>query len=86
MTTKNGRKPAMRQEPTTERKTLLLTIPEVAVELRVSDPTVYRYIADGLLNPIDLARPGAKNTRLRVPLDELKAFIASRPRVHEHAP
>ncbi|WP_188187972.1 helix-turn-helix domain-containing protein [Nonomuraea sp. SYSU D8015] len=76
MTAKNGRQPA------TERKTLLLTIPETAEELRVHRDTVYTYIADGLLNPVDLARPGSKVTCLRVPLDELKAFIASRPRVH----
>lgn len=80
MTAESSRKPAA------ERKTLLLTIPETATELRVSEPTVYAYIADGLLNPIDLARPGAKTTRLRVPYEELKAFIASRPRVHQHAP
>ncbi|MFI7468213.1 helix-turn-helix domain-containing protein [Nonomuraea sp. NPDC049646] len=77
MTAKSSRTPA------TQRKTLLLTIPETATELRVTPPTVYAYIADGLLNPIDLARPGAKTTRLRVRLDELEAFIASRPRVHQ---
>jgi excisionase family DNA binding protein len=68
------------------QKTLLLTIPEAAVELRISQPTVYAHIADGSLEAIDMARPGSKRTHLRVPLDALQRFIASRPRVHEHAP
>lgn len=75
MTARNGRKPPAEQ-------TLLLTIPETATELRITEPTVYAYIADGDLEAIDIARKGSKHTKLRVPLEAIKQFIASRPRVH----
>ncbi|MFB4275818.1 helix-turn-helix domain-containing protein [Nonomuraea sp. MTCD27] len=74
MTAANGRKPV--SQP------LVFTIPETADLLRVHRDTVYEYIRDGDLKAIDIARPGAKTTKLRVPADALNAFIASRPSVH----
>jgi excisionase family DNA binding protein len=61
---------------------LLLTIPQAAEQIGVAPSTVYEYISDGDLEAVDIARPGAKTTRLRVPLSALQAFIASLPRVH----
>jgi excisionase family DNA binding protein len=55
--------------PTTEPA--LLTIPEVARELRVSRATVYRYFADGDLKRVRL---GAKG-HWRVERAEVDAFI-----------
>lgn len=75
-----------RGKQASEHQTLLLTIPETATQLRLTEPTVYAYIADGELEAIDVARTGSKRTRLRVPLDAIKAFIASRPRVHQPTP
>lgn len=63
----------------------LLKIPEVAERLGVHRDTVYEYIADGEIEAIDIARTGSKQTRLRVPLDALTAYIATRPRVVEPA-
>lgn len=77
MTTKNGRRSAA-----TASKPLLFTIPETATELRITEPTVYAYIRDGVLEAIDIARPGAKSTKLRVPLTAIQKFIADAPRVH----
>lgn len=62
-------------------ETLLLTIPQTAAHLGIHRATVYRYITDGDIEVIDVARPGSKKTRLRVPIDALRAYIASRPRV-----
>ena len=80
MTAKQSRKPA------NERKTLLFTIPETATELRLSEPTVYAHIADGSLEAIDIARPGARATKLRVPYAAIEKFIADAPRVHSVHP
>jgi excisionase family DNA binding protein len=62
-------------------KTLLLTIPEAARELRLHRDTVYQLIADGDLEAVDVARPGAKKTKLRVPYDALVTYVNARPRV-----
>lgn len=73
---------ASRGKAAREQKTLLLTIPETAAELRLGEVTIYALIGDGELEAIDVARPGSKRTHLRVPLEAVKAYIASRPRVH----
>lgn len=67
-------------------ETLLLTIPQVATQLGVHRATVYDYIADGDIEVIDIARTGSRQTRLRVPLDALRAYIASRPSVVQPTP
>ena len=55
--------------------TLLLTIPEVAEELRLSRPTVYRKIGRGELQVVDVAAPGSTKTQFRVPRASLTAYI-----------
>lgn len=55
--------------PATE--TTLLTIPEVARELRVSRATVYRYFATGELKRVRLGTKG----HFRVERSEVDAFI-----------
>jgi hypothetical protein len=47
----------------------------------VSVVTVYYRISDGALEAVDIARKGAKQTKLRVPLVALEAYIAGLPRV-----
>lgn len=64
------------------KETMLLTIPEAAVELRRSRGTVYRMITDGDLEAIDIARPGSRETELRIRREALKAYIDSRPRIN----
>ncbi|GIH69488.1 helix-turn-helix domain-containing protein [Sphaerimonospora thailandensis] len=61
-----------------ENETALLTIPEAAKELRCSYNTVARLIARGALPSTDIAPPGSKRSRTRVPRDGLHAYIAAR--------
>lgn len=63
-------------------ETLLYTIPEAAAQLRRSRGTVYNLISDGLLEAIDIARPGSKETQLRITRDALVAYIAACPRIN----
>jgi excisionase family DNA binding protein len=65
---------------------LLLKIPEAARELRVDPDTVYEYIRDGVLEAVDIARDGARQTKLRIPSAALVEYIAARPRVHTSTP
>lgn len=59
----------------------LLTIPETAERLGdVSDNHVYRLIASGALNAVDISQPGARKSKTRVREDDLQAFIAARTR------
>ena len=71
---------------TAQRLPLLLTIPQVGVELGVHPDTVYELIRDGVLEAVDIAREGALQTKLRVPSAALVAYIAARPRVHTSTP
>jgi hypothetical protein len=48
-----------------------LTVDAFAEEIQVDDMTVRRMIANGLLNAINIAQPGAKRARLRIPASEL---------------
>lgn len=48
-----------------------LTVDNFAAELDADDMTVRRLIAAGLLEAINIARPGAKRARLRIPATEL---------------
>jgi hypothetical protein len=71
-----ARRNAPKQQP------LLLTIPQVCDALGLdSRNAVYERISDGLLEAVDLARPGCKRTYLRVPLASVEAYIAKLPRV-----
>lgn len=53
-------------------KTLLLTIPEAAAELRVHRMTVYRRIASGQIKTKDVGEGG--KTLLRIPREALEAY------------
>jgi excisionase family DNA binding protein len=57
----------------------LLTVAELARELRVSEPTVYRRIHDGSIVAVRLGACGP----LRIPRDSLETFLqpAARPRL-----
>ncbi|MFF0448121.1 helix-turn-helix domain-containing protein [Streptomyces sp. NPDC004609] len=55
----------------------LLSIPAVAATLDVDRRTVYRFIAAGELDIVDL-RTGQGRSRVRVPAASLDAFIANR--------
>ncbi len=50
----------------------LLTIPEVAEQLRLSKGTVYKLIRDGVVPAVQLGRSGAS---LRVKSDELERWL-----------
>jgi hypothetical protein len=66
---------------------LLLTIPQVCDVLGLdSRNAVYERIRDGLLEAVDLARPGSTRTHLRVPLTSIEAYIAKLPRVLDPTP
>lgn len=56
--------------------TALLTIPEVAAELRVSEDTVYRRIAKGRLRAVNIAEPGDPS-KTRIRRADLEAYIKS---------
>ena len=58
----------------------LLTIPETAQALRVGENTVYRMIANGDLDAVDIARTGSHRPRTRVPRTSIDAFISARTR------
>ncbi|MEU0991783.1 helix-turn-helix domain-containing protein [Streptomyces sp. NPDC005953] len=55
----------------------LLSIPTVAATLDVDRRTVYRFIAAGELDVVDL-RTGPGRSRVRVPASSLDAFITGR--------
>ena len=55
----------------------LLSIPVVAATLDVDRRTVYRFIASGELDVVDL-RTGKGRSRVRVPAASLDAFISGR--------
>jgi excisionase family DNA binding protein len=50
-----------------------LTVPEVAARLRVSKPTVYRRIWDGILPAVRVGN--SPTSPLRIPSDELEAWL-----------
>jgi excisionase family DNA binding protein len=52
--------------------TAYLTVDAFAARLDADDMTVRRMIAAGLLEAINIARPGQKRARLRIPESELE--------------
>lgn len=48
-----------------------MTVDSFAAEVEVDDMTVRRMIAAGLVEAINIALPGAKRARLRIPASEL---------------
>lgn len=49
----------------------MLTVPEVAERLRVSEPTIRKLIVDGKLKAIRVGR------QFRIPADEVERFMAA---------
>ena len=58
----------------------LLTIAAAAARLGCSDMHVYRLIAAGELDAVDIAQPGARRSKTRVRSDAVDAYIESRTR------
>jgi hypothetical protein len=56
----------------------LLTIPEFAALLGCSENHAYNLIADGEVTTVDIARPGSRKPKTRVPEDVAAAFLAGR--------
>jgi excisionase family DNA binding protein len=59
----------------------LLTVKETAVELRISEPTVYRWIANGDLPAIRYGQPRAEGDSrrggaIRIPRSAVEALLA----------
>jgi excisionase family DNA binding protein len=63
-----------------EPSAMLLTIAATAVRLGCSDDHVYRLIAAGELEAVDIAQPGAKRAKTRVSETDLSSYIRSRTR------
>jgi excisionase family DNA binding protein len=61
----------------------LLTIPQVAAQLVVGRSTVYRYIAAGLFDRVDLGRGPASKTR--IPQSSVDRFVKAATRRGRHA-
>lgn len=59
----------------------LLTIPDAAAVLSCSKTHVYDLIADGVLEAVDIARPGAKRSKTRVTAAALHAYVDRHTRV-----
>ena len=58
----------------------LLSIPNAAKYLDCSKNTVYRLIADGELDVVDIAPRRSRRSKSRVPQSQLDALIKSRKR------
>lgn len=58
----------------------LLTIPETARTLRIDRRTVYRLIAAGDLDAVDIAPTGSTRSKTRVPAASVAQFIERRSR------
>ncbi|GIH91992.1 helix-turn-helix domain-containing protein [Planobispora siamensis] len=65
----------------TPTRPLLLTIPDAAAEIGIHRNTLYRKIAAGEIEAIDIAPPGSSKTRIRVPRAALEAWAEGRPRI-----
>ena len=63
-------------------ETDFLTVAEVAARLRVSEPTVYRRIADGTLAAVRLGAAGP----IRIPVAELRDFLVLASAANAQAP
>lgn len=58
----------------------LLTISAAAARLGCSDMHVYRLIAAGELDAVDIAQPGARRSKTRVRSDGVDSYIKARTR------
>jgi len=53
----------------------VFTIPEAAKYLRTSARHVYRLIAAGALDAIDVSQPGARKPKTRITEDAMRAYL-----------
>ena len=60
--------------------TNLLTISAAAARLGCSDNHIYRLIAVGELEAVDIALPSARRSKTRVKSDDIDAYIGGRTR------
>jgi excisionase family DNA binding protein len=65
---------------TSEAPAVLLTIAAAAVRLGCSDDHIYRLIAAGELEAVDISQPGAKRAKTRVREADLSSYVRSRTR------
>lgn len=70
--------PSNRKTP--QAPVVLLTPGAAAVRLGCSDDHIYRLIAAGELEAVDIAQPGAKRPKTRVSEADLSSYIQSRTR------
>jgi len=58
--------------------TILMTVPEAAEHLRLSEMTVYRLISDGSIQTVDVSTRASTRSRTRITREALGEFIAAR--------
>lgn len=56
----------------------LLTVDELGVRLGTKRQTTYRLIWSGVVEPVDIRRPGAKRPSWRIPESAIDALVAAR--------
>jgi excisionase family DNA binding protein len=64
----------------------LLTPAAAAARLGCSDMHVYRLIAAGELDAVDIAQPGARRSKTRVRSDDVDSYIKARTRRNRREP
>jgi len=65
---------------TTRPPANLLPVPAAAERLGCSEMHIYRLIAVGELDAVDIAQPGARRSKTRVRSDSIDDYIESRTR------
>jgi excisionase family DNA binding protein len=63
-----------------DRPSALLTIAAAAARLGCSDMHIYRLIAAGELDAVDISQPGARKAKTRVSEANLASYIKARTR------
>lgn len=63
----------------------LLTVPETAERLSVGRATVYRYVADGLLDRVEMPGRVKGKCDMRIPEESVDRFIAAHLKRGRHA-
>ena len=69
--------PAKTASKSTNTSPTLLTIPETCRQAQLLENHVYRLIAAGVLEAVDIAHPGSPRSKTRVRSDDLNAYIES---------
>ncbi|MGV9536599.1 helix-turn-helix domain-containing protein [Streptosporangium sandarakinum] len=63
-----------------EEESMLLTIPQVKEALQCGETHVYRLIAAGALDATDIAAPGSRKSKTRVPRTSLQDYVRRQTR------